>query len=60
MKRLRGDDGTITILVIGFAAILLLLVAVVVDVSVVVDDRINCATNGARRLTRQLGRLIDC
>jgi uncharacterized membrane protein len=46
----RGDDeGTITILVVGFTAILLLLVAVVVDVSAVVLARrgIASAADGA-------------
>jgi uncharacterized membrane protein len=35
-RRLRGDDGTILPLVLGFAALLLVLVAVVVDVSAVI------------------------
>jgi Flp pilus assembly protein TadG len=39
MRRPRGEEGTITVLVVGFAVILLLLVAVVVDVSVVVLAR---------------------
>jgi uncharacterized membrane protein len=39
VNRPAGDRGTITVLVVGFAAILLLLVAVVVDVSVVVLAR---------------------
>jgi Flp pilus assembly protein TadG len=46
----RGDDeGTITILVVGFTAILLLLVAVVIDVSAVVLARrgIASAADGA-------------
>lgn len=42
--RARGDDGTITVLVVGFTAILLLLVAVVVDVSVVVLARRGAAS----------------
>ncbi|MDT7536917.1 MAG: hypothetical protein QOI82_502 [Actinomycetota bacterium] len=38
MKRARpqGDDGTILVLVLGFTALLLVLVAVVVDVSAVI------------------------
>ncbi len=36
MRRTRDDQGTILLLTIGFAAVLLLLVAVVVDVSKVV------------------------
>lgn len=45
----RRDDGTITILVVGFTAILLLLVAVVVDVSAVVLARrgVASAADGA-------------
>jgi len=39
VRRPRGEEGSITILVIGFAVILLLLVAVIVDVSVVVLAR---------------------
>lgn len=35
-RSLRGDDGTILVLTLGFAAILLLMVAVVVNVSAVV------------------------
>lgn len=46
--RTRGspaqDDGTITVLVVGFTAILLVLVAVVVDVSVVVLARRGAAS----------------
>jgi uncharacterized membrane protein len=47
--RRRGDDGTITILVVGFTAILLLLIAVVVDVSAVVLARrgVASAADGA-------------
>ncbi len=44
MRRLHGDDGTITVLVVGFTAILLLLVVVVVDVSVVVLARRGAAS----------------
>ena len=44
MTRLRGDDGTITVLVVGFTAILLLLVVVVVDVSVVILARRGAAS----------------
>jgi uncharacterized membrane protein len=49
MNRPRGDDGTITVLVVGFTAILLLLVAVVVDVSAVILARrgIASAADGA-------------
>ena len=45
----RSDEGTITILVVGFTAILLLLVAVVVDVSAVVLARrgVASAADGA-------------
>ena len=44
MRRRSGDDGTITVLVVGFTAILLLLVVVVVDVSVVVLARRGAAS----------------
>lgn len=40
----RRDDGTITVLVVGFTAILLALVAVVVDVSAVVLARRGAAS----------------
>ena len=41
----RGDDeGTITILVVGFTAVLLLLIAVVIDVSAVVLARRGAAS----------------
>lgn len=43
-RRPTGDDGTITVLVVGFTAILLLLVALVVDVSVVVLARRGAAS----------------
>jgi len=36
MRRPRDDDGSVLVLVLGFAALLLVLVAVVVDVSAVV------------------------
>lgn len=42
--RSSGDDGTITVLVVGFTAVLLLLVVVVVDVSVVVLARRGAAS----------------
>jgi Flp pilus assembly protein TadG len=35
-RRPQGDDGTILVLVLGFAALLLVLVAIVVDVSAVI------------------------
>lgn len=35
-RRLRGDDGTILVLLLGFTAVLLLMVAVVVNVSAVI------------------------
>ena len=44
MRRPHGDEGTITILVVGFTAILLLLIAVVVDVSAVVLARRGAAS----------------
>ena len=40
----RSDDGTITVLVLGFTAILLVLVAIVVDVSAVVLARRGAAS----------------
>jgi uncharacterized membrane protein len=40
----RGDEGTITVLVVGFTAILLLLIAVVVDVSAVLLARRGAAS----------------
>ena len=36
MRRLHGDDGTVLVLVLGMAGLLLVLVGVVVDVSVAV------------------------
>jgi uncharacterized membrane protein len=36
VRRPRGDDGTILLLVLGFSAVLLVLVAIVADVSAVV------------------------
>ncbi len=44
MRPPNGEDGTITILVVGFTAILLLLIVVVVDVSVVVLARRSAAS----------------
>jgi Flp pilus assembly protein TadG len=44
VRRPTGDEGTITVLVIGFTAILLLLIAVVVDVSAVVLARRGAAS----------------
>jgi Flp pilus assembly protein TadG len=35
-RRAQGDDGTILLLVLGFTAVLLVLVAVVVDLSAVI------------------------
>ena len=44
MRRPAGDDGTITVLIVGFVGVLLLLVAVVVDVSAVVLARRGAAS----------------
>ena len=44
MRRPAGEDGTITVLIIGFVGVLLLLVAVVVDVSAVVLARRGAAS----------------
>ena len=66
IRRRRGEDGQLTVLIIGFTAIVLLMIVVVTDISKVflvrreldatADGAVLAAANGLARSTRSRRR----